>query len=67
MVTRELANADVLSYVSECWVVVKDGYPLMAVTSKEAAIECTYALGGFGCGYFKVGCVDLPDHVSEDC
>lgn len=67
MITRELANADVLSYVSECWVVLKDGYPLMAVTCKEAAIACAHALGGFGCCYFKVGCVDLPDHVSEDC
>lgn len=67
MVTRELANADVLSYVSECWVVLKDGCPLMAVTSKEAAVECAYALGGIGCCYFKVGRVDLPDHDDENC
>lgn len=65
MVTRELANADVLSYVSECWVVCKDGYPLMAVTSKEAANECVYALGGYGCCYFKIGHVDIPDHFME--
>lgn len=67
MVTRELANADVLSYVSECWIVVKDGYPLMAVTCEEAASACVYALGGYGCCYFKVGPVDITDHFTRGC
>lgn len=64
---RDLANANVLNYVSECWVVCKDGWPIAAVTSREAACEWVYALGGFGCFYMRVQHVDLPRHYKQGC
>ena len=46
MTDKDLANANVLNYVSECWIVIKDGWPIMALTNEQAASECAYALGG---------------------
>lgn len=65
MTDRELANASVLSHVSQCWVVIKDGRAVAAVTSKEAAKEWCYALGGFGCFYQKVRRVNMPKHYQQ--
>lgn len=67
MSDRDLANANVLNYVSECWVVVKDGVPIMALTNEQAAKECMYSLGGFGCAYVRITPFDLPTHYQQDC
>lgn len=67
MTDRDLANANVLNYVSECWVVVKDGVPIMALTNEQAAKECMYSLGGFGCAYVRITPFDLPQHYKQGC
>lgn len=67
MTDRDLANANVLNYVSECWVVVKDGVPIMALTNEQAAKECMYSLGGFGCAYVRITPFDLPQHHKQGC
>lgn len=67
MTDRDLANANVLNYVAECWVVIKDGVPIMALTSKEAAAECMYSLGGFGCAYVQITPFNLPQHYKHGC
>lgn len=67
MTDKDLANANVLNYVSECWVVIKDGFPVMALTSEQAAAECAYALGGFGCAYMQIKPCSLPQHYKQGC
>lgn len=67
MTDRDLANANVLNYVSECWIVIKDGWPIMALTNEQAASECAYALGGFGCAYIQIKPVKLPQHHKQGC
>lgn len=66
MTDRDLANANVLNYVSECWVVVIYGVPVMALTNEQAAKECAYSLGGFGCAYVRIT-PDLPKHYKQGC
>lgn len=67
MTDRDLANANVLNYVSECWVVAKDGVPIMALTNEQAAKECMYAVGGFGCAYVRITPFNLPKHYQQGC
>lgn len=66
MTDHDMENVNVLSYVSECYVVTYDGIPIAAYTWDKAAKEAMYRLGG-SAKYYKLTHVKLPAHYMQGC